>query len=239
MGKILLILFLSLFISCNEPKEKHPTKKDYTLAILAIVNNFSDSCLSDYGTLNPLFTIYYNDIFSSYPISCETVIIGDSTMDLSRQTTFYDSVKTYNYSVSGNTACDYLQQMEYVKCQNPKNILIATADGNGVLRGVSSSASISTIEKVINRSRVKWNPEKIIVIGIHPVLVTSANTNKNSVNNGVSQIPNICYINPLPIWGATETDNPRVDWMIDSIHYQSNVYDLYKTQILNQCGVGL
>ena len=55
MGKILLILFLSLFISCNEPKEKHPTKQDYTLALLAIVNNFSDSCLKDYGSLNSYY----------------------------------------------------------------------------------------------------------------------------------------------------------------------------------------
>lgn len=239
-----IILFLILFVfsfSCiQQPeKEKHPTKKDY-LILLYVLNSPKpvDNCINDYSQLNPLFNTYLQNDFVNYSTSCQNIIIGDSTMDLSRQTTFYDKTKTNNYSVSGNTACDYLYQMEYINC-TPKNVLIATADGNGVLRNVSTQASINTLKKVIDRSKVKWNPSKIIVIGIHPILVTAANRNKNAVNNEIAKMTDICYINPLPIWGASETDSPRTDYMLDSIHYKQPVYDLYKAQILSQCGVSL
>lgn len=240
MKKIILIILLILFsISCIQEKEKHPTKKDYFI-LWYVLNSPKpvDNCINDYSQLNPLFNTYLQNDFVNYSTSCQNIIIGDSTMDLSRQTTFYDKTKTNNYAVSGNTACDFLYQMEYINCI-PKNVLIATADGNGVLRSVSSQASINTLKKVIDRSKVKWNPSKIIVIGIHPVLVTAANKNKNPVNSEIAKLTDICYINPLPIWGATENDPPRTDWMLDSIHYKQPVYDLYKTQILNQCGVSL
>lgn len=241
MKNILLILILvSSLVSCiNEPKEKHPTKKDY-LILWSVLNSPKpvDNCISDYSQLNPLFNTYLQNDFINYSTSCQNIIIGDSTMDLSRQTTFYDKSKTNNYSVSGNTACDYLYQMEYINC-TPQNVLIATADGNGILRNVSSQASINTLKKVIDRSKVKWNPNKIIVIGVHPVLVTVANRNKNYVNNEIAKLTDICYINPLPIWGVGENDLPRTDYMLDSIHYKQPIYDLYKAQILSQCGVSL
>lgn len=242
MKKIFLILLIICnFLLCENKKEKHPTKHDYLIAWIIYTNQKPiDNCINDYKQLNPLWNTYYTNTFINYSTSCENIIIGDSTMDLSRKTTFYDSNKTHNYSVSGNTACDYLQNVEYIKCDNPKNILIATSDGNGVLRDIPSQVSINTIKKLVTKVKTKWTSvQKVIVIGIHPIQVNSANKNKNSVNLGVSQIEGICYINPLPIWGVGENDLPRDDWMLDSIHYKEPVYSLYKTQILNQCGVGL
>ena len=237
MKKLILVLIILGLTFCQQQKEKHPTKKDYFIALIILnTKNPNNSCVSNYGQLNPLLSSYQTNEFINYSSTCDTVIIGDSTMDLSRQTSFYDKLKTSNYAISGNTACDYINQMEYLKC-NPKNVIIASADGNGILRGVSTQTSIDTINQVVNRAKEKWNPNIIVVIGVHPILLVSANKSKNEVNKGVSQIKGICYINPLPIFGVGENDPPDTSYMIDQIHYKEPIYSKYKIQIENQCGL--
>jgi hypothetical protein len=124
--------------------------------------------------------------------------------------------------------------MEAIKCY-PRNVLVATGDGNGLLRKIPSQVSIDTIKKVTTRIMEKWN-SKIVIIGIHPILLTNENIAKNPVNAGVSKLVS-CYINPLPIFGVGENDPPDSTLMIDQIHYNSTIYPKYKTQILNQCGI--
>lgn len=231
--EILLILFVAF--NCENKKESHPTRNELLLlAVVSQQNKDPNDCKTYYKSLSSLYKNYYDMEFVNYSTSCETVIIGDSTMDLARATSFYDTSKTHNYAVSGNTACDYLYQMEAIRC-NPQNVIIATGDGNGVLKQVSSQTSIDTMKKVTLRAKEKWNTN-IIIIGIHPILLSNENLTKNPVNTGVRQLTS-CYIDPLPIFGVGETDPPDGAVMLDSIHYNSTIYPLYKTQIENQCGV--
>ncbi len=234
-----VVFFFCLFvIGCQNTKTNHPTNNE--LLLLAVAYNYQQSqnsgdCKTQYKNLNSLYQTYFNTEFTNYPTTCENVIIGDSTMDLARSTTtLYDKSKTYNYAISGNTACDYLYQMEAIKC-NPKNVLIATGDGNGVLRKVSSATSIDTMKKVTARIKEKWNAN-IVIIGIHPILLTNENIAKNAVNIGVSQL-GYCYINPLPIFGVGENDPPDSSLMLDQIHYNTTIYPKYKAQITSQCGI--
>lgn len=234
----MVFFFCLFFIGCQNSKTHHPTKNE--LLLLAVAYNYQQSqnssdCKTQYKNLNSLYQAYFNTEFVNYPTSCENIIIGDSTMDLARTvTTFYDKTKTYNYAVSGNTACDYLYQMEAIKC-NPKNVLIATGDGNGLLKKVASGTSIDTMKKVTARIKEKWNAN-IAIIGIHPVLLTNENIAKNAVNAGVSQL-GYCYINPLPIFGVGENDPPDSSVMLDQIHYNVSVYPKYKAQITSQCSI--
>ena len=228
-----VVFLYSLFIlDCKNTKPQHPTKNE--LLLLAVAYNHQQSqkandCKTQYKSMNSLYPKYATTEFANYSTTCETIIIGDSTMDLARSVpTFYDTTKTLNYAVSGNTACDYLYQMEAIKCY-PKNVLIATGDGNGVLKKVSSATSIDTMKKVILRIKEKWNANSI-VIGIHPILLPNENIAKNPVNAGVSQLIS-CFINPLPIFGVTETDPPDTSLMLDQIHYNATIYPKYRTQI--------
>lgn len=236
----LLILFIPILIfsHCHTKTQTNKSRKD--LLLLAALYNYQQSqnnndCKNQYKTMNSLYTNYANTEFANYSKSCENVIIGDSTMDMARAVSnFYDKTITLNYAISGNTACDYIYQLEAINCY-PKNVLIATADGNGVLRKISSQVSIDTMRKVIARVKEKWN-SKIVIIGIHPILLTNENIAKNQVNTGVSQLVS-CYINPLPIFGVGENDPPDSTLMLDQIHYNSTIYPKYKTQIINQCGI--
>ena len=232
---IILILITS---NCHTKNQTNISKNE--LLLLAAIYNYQQSqnngdCKNQYKTMNSLYTNYAITEFVNYSTSCENIIIGDSTMDMARAiSNFYDKTKTFNYAISGNTACDYLYQMEAIKCY-PKNVLVATGDGNGVLRKIPSQVSIDTIKKVTTRIMEKWN-SKIVIIGIHPILLTNENIAKNPVNAGVSQLVS-CYINPLPIFGVGETDLLDNTLMLDQIHYNSTIYPKYKTQILNQCGI--
>ncbi|HMV43175.1 MAG TPA: hypothetical protein PKD50_11610, partial [Leptospiraceae bacterium] len=219
-----------IFIYCQNHSERNPKKKDLILfaALYTYQKTQSTDCKDQYKYLNSLYATYASATFSSYSTQCDAIILGDSTMDLARATSFYDATKTLNYAISGNTACDYFYQIENIRC-NPKNVLIATGDGNGVLRKVSSANSIETMRKVIAKIKGKWNAN-IVVIGIHPILLPSENSLKNPVNQGVSQL-GVCYINPLPIFGVGENDPPDSSLMIDSIHYNPTIYPKYKTQI--------
>ena len=231
--QILLILFV--VFNCENKKEFHPTTSELLLlAVVSQQNKDPNDCKTHYKSLNSLYQDYYNVEFKNYPTTCQNIIIGDSTMDLARTSSFYNTSLTYNYAVSGNTACDYLYQMEAIRC-NPQNVIIATGDGNGVLKQLPSQTSIDTMKKVTLRVKEKWNAN-IVIIGIHPVLLSNENLAKNPVNAGVSQLTS-CYIDPLPIFGVGENDPPNSAVMLDSIHYNSTIYPLYKTQIENQCGV--
>lgn len=224
--KIILLLLL-LVMGCDNSGTRYSHKNE-ALKLLIL------DCLQEYKTLNPLYPFYTDSIFKNYSASCDNVIIGDSTMDYSRVMSFYDPVRTYNYAIAGNTACDYLYQLEAIKCY-PKNVLIATPDGNGVIKNISCQTSVDTIRKVITIVKDKWNPN-IVIIGINPVLLTNVNTNKNPVNQEVSKL-GACYINPLPIFGVTENQLPDSSLMIDQIHYQEIIYTKFKAKIYNQCGI--
>jgi len=234
MKRIFLIILL--IIGCTKQESK-PTKQDWTVALLASYYNVDDICIREYGSISPLIQHYATNLFAYYPTTCETAIIGNSTMDIGRQVSgFYDPTKTNNYGIGGNTACDMLLQMDVIQCK-PKNVFIASADGNGILRGVSSDVSIKTVGKIIFKAKAKWNA-KVILAGVHPVQVIEANKKKNAVNEGVKNIPD-CFIDMVSLFGVGINDAPPKEFMADSIHYKEPIYTRLHNQILNQCGVSL
>lgn len=235
--KKIIILGLLVATPFCSPKESHPTKKDWQIALTAIFFNVDDICVREYGSVSPLAPTYATSIFSGYPTTCETVIIGDSTMDIGRQATgFYDPSKTNNYGIGGNTACDMLTQMNYILC-TPKNVMIASADGNGILRGVSAEVSAQTIQKIIIRSKQKWDA-KTILVGVHPIKLPDANKRKNDVNRLVKPLAD-CYIDMVSLFGVGENDTPPDSVMVDQIHYKEPIYTNLKNTIFSNCGVSL
>jgi hypothetical protein len=231
-----LILLFLILLSCNTDKTS-PSDQDIMIALALIHASQDNSCVAQYGSISPLGNFYNQNLFSGFPETCENVIIGNSTMDIGRQVSgFYDANKTNNYGIGGNTACDMLLQMEYIRC-NPKNVIIASADGNGVLRGVSAETSKNTINQIINKARERWDAN-IILVGIHPVKIREANIRKNRVNELVRPLPD-CFVNMVELFGVGENDLPPDNLMVDNIHYAESVYFLLRDKILNQCGVGL
>jgi hypothetical protein len=236
MKKSVVWLLILLLPFCQK-KEQNPTTQDWATALLAIYYNVSDECIREYGSISPLGPHYATNVFSGYPTTCETAIIGNSTMDIGRQVPgFYDPLKTNNYGIGGNTACDMLLQMDLILC-SPKNVVIASADGNGVLRGISSEVSKKTISKIINKAKAKWNP-KIILVGIHPIKLPEANKRKNDVNRLVKELPD-CFIDMVSLFGVGENDPPLDSQMADQIHYKEPIYTNLKNRIFSQCGVSL
>jgi hypothetical protein len=235
------IIFLSLLlinssIGCKK-SESSPTEKDWTLALSAIYFNVDDICIRQYGTVSPLAPYYAANLFSGYPETCENAIIGNSTMDIGRQVpNFYDPKKTNNYGIGGNTACDMLIQMQYIRC-HPKNVIIASADGNGVLRSIPPEISKETIEKIIARAKERWKA-RVVLVGIHPIKLQEANQRKNIVNNLIKNSAD-CYIDMVKLFGFGINDLAPDNLMADQIHYKEPVYSNLKNQILTQCGVAL
>ncbi|MDX1959748.1 MAG: hypothetical protein SFU98_14325 [Leptospiraceae bacterium] len=238
VSQIIAIVLCITLLGCeNQSKEKFPIKKELlAIAYLSVKEKEKEDCKNEYKSLNTsLYSNYLSTQFSKYSNSCENVIIGDSTMDLAKlNLEFYDRSKTLNYAVAGNTACDYLYQFEGIGC-SPKNVLIATPDGNGVLRKVVSSTSITMIKKLTDRIKQKWN-SKIVIIGIHPVLLSNENLLKNPVNKGVKDL-GYCYIDPNPIFGVSESEMPSQSLMVDQIHYSETIYPKYRQKIIEQCGI--
>lgn len=232
----LSLLLINISIGCKK-SEPSPTKEDWTLALTAIYLNVDDICIREYGYVSPLAPNYAANVFSGYPETCENAIIGDSTMDIGRLVTgFYNPAKTNNYGIGGNTACDMLLQMQFIRC-NPKNVIIASADGNGVLRGVSADVSRRTIEKVIAKAKERWNA-KVSLVLIHPIQLPEANQRKNLVNDLLRSSAD-CTINMVNLFGVGINDPPPANYMKDQIHYDTPVYNLLKNALFSQCGVSL
>lgn len=231
------IVLLALSLSFCTPKEKSPSDEAILISLLGIYYNVPDECVYEYGTVSPLGAFYKVNLFDSYPKTCKNAIIGNSTQDIGRQIAdYYDPSITNNYGIGGNTACDMLIQMEMIEC-HPENVIIATADGNGVLRNVPSQISIKTVNKIIVRAKQKWNAN-VVLVGIHPVQNESANKRKNAVNEGVRSLPD-CFIDMVGLFGVGINDPPPASYMADPIHYKEPIYTNLKNKILTQCGVSL
>lgn len=235
--KTFFLVFLFILIFGCQGKKNSPTEQDWITALVAIHYNVQDECIREYGSISPLGVHYATNLFSGYPLTCENAIIGNSTMDIGRQVSgFYDPGKTNNYGIGGNTACDMFLQMDFIQC-HPRNVIIASSDGNGILRGVSAEVSKKTIQKIINKAKAKWNP-KIILVGVHPIKLSDANRRKNDVNRLVKELPD-CFIDMVQLFGIGENDLPPDSFMADQIHYKEPIYTRLKNKILSQCGVDL
>lgn len=171
------------------------------------------------------------------------VVLGDSTMDISTRYAGYLSADSRNRAIGGNTICDMHQQLPAVQFAGLSEIFVSTADGNGVLQGVAASVSIRAGEALIDRLRERWPAARIIVVGIHPTLVATANANKGAVNTGIEAYlnadGNACYLDPLPVFGVAEGVAASAAQMIDEVHYSFTMSWAIRQAALDQCGVQL
>jgi hypothetical protein len=239
------LIFVILFFSCgviNLPKKENMQRRLF-LAASVIAVNFGDECLSSYSYLSPLYNPYLN-VIPSYN-GGKSVIIGDSTMELSKAENVWEST-TDNRAISGNTACDFLFQIRGVG-NGYETLIIASMDGNGIIRGVSSANSIATLTKVASYGIEILKVKNVILIGNHPVKNPDINFKKNIINdamNSMATSKGYCFIDTVSLWGSSPTSTAtdsmmkvEIDGSIDNIHYNQKYYPVLKKKILSQCGL--
>ncbi len=155
---------------------------------------------------------------------------------------FYNSDRVQNYAIQGNTACDFLQQLDYISGE-PTAFVIGTMDGNGIIRGVSPEVSEKTLIKIALKIKSKFPLTKIVFVGTHQIKLIQANKIKTEVNRRMklySEANNICYVETYDIFGVGSNDVPPNEYMNDQIHPANNpFYPELNKKIKNQCGVDL
>ncbi len=204
-----------------------------------------DECMKTYVLMNLSwpFPDYYERI-SSDTKDYETIIGIDSTIDMARHyEDFLNSNETFSVAVAGNTACDAIAQLGAIKTSNPKNFVISTADGNGLLRGVDPDYSVLTVERLISKIRDRWPEIRIAVVGIHPTQIPGINTNKDYTNSQIEtymqSLENTCYYDPLPLFGVGPGEPPPTSLMIDTLHYNKTISFQIKDKLQTQCNISL
>jgi hypothetical protein len=229
------LLFLLIFINCQEkPNNKN---QDLLIGLTAVAYNFSDDCLVDYKVLSSAYNSYLN-VLPTFKEGSKVVIIGDSTMDLSRPFNPW-SFFTDNRAISGNTACDFLYQSRSIGV-GYETAMIATMDGNGILRGVSLEASVRTLKKVVSYAKDSLKVSNVILLGVHPIRNENANIRKNAINGQMKAYANqngYCFIDMVELFGKTELQMADESQMIDDIHYKDYFYPLIKSKIKSQCNI--
>ena len=236
------ILILLLLLGCEtKPKPNN----DYLIATYFIYG-FTDECVSEYGSLNPLYNTY-SAIFPSYS-GAKVLWIADSTIDFSKGRSDFTTSLSDNRAVAGNTACDFLNQIRSASV-GYETLVVASSDGNGVSRGVSSNTSIRTLTKVYDYGTNILKVKNIITVGIHPIKSAEINARKNAVNAGIRTLSaerGYCYIDMVSLFGKTESqiaDDSQmattITGSVDQIHYGTQFYALLKDKIKTQCGVDI
>jgi hypothetical protein len=245
MRVIITCLILSLFVHCETKKSPNEPTNDYLIASYFIYG-FNDECLISYGSLNPLYNTYAS-IFPSYN-GAKVLWIADSTIHFSKGRTDFLTDLSDNRAVAGNTACDFLNQ---IRSASPgyETLIVASSDGNGVSRGVSSETSITTLTKVYDYGTNVLKVKNIIAVGIHPIKSPEINARKNAVNAGIRKLASergYCYIDMVSLFGKTDSQIADDSQMattitgeVDTIHYNVKFYALLKTKIKTQCGIDI
>ena len=258
LSALLLTLSLSYCSQVNDALYPHPTKKQemikdigtaYTIALLANpILDFSVTCTfppannfdnAIYGTAG--YWPVYNFVTTQY----QNIIIGDSTMDISRNVAgWLDSTITYAYPVSGNRFCDMIHQwVPQSRQKNVQVVIIATAGGNDLLQNENLTEIINNGKILINKARAQWPNAKIVMIAIHPTQMANANVNKPTTNNALKAylngMSNTCFYDPWPLFTGVTNDTMAAQSsdMIDSIHYNAAMAMKIKTALNTNCGI--
>lgn len=245
MKKTILLLAL-LIINCQKPQ----VNNEGMVAVLSLVEttslrSFNDPCVSQYALLNWRTKSYDFTVYASQNWNTsKTLVIGDSIMDWSRGRGLFTDSETLNLSIYGSNACDFLIQVAKVSPRKFDNFVVGIMDYNGRKQGVSKEVSIATLKRVIETGKEKYNPNKIILIGIHPHMFPDSNIWKNEQNKEMKQyaIDNgYCFIDTVEMMGLGETDMPDPSIFLDNdgVHYNETIYAMVRNKIITQCGVSL
>lgn len=235
-GKIILILLL---LSCAKEEKKHHERLLNDLMIVKLYQRIKPmSCRESYGQPNTLinFSEYYTKFINTNTYT--NLVLGDSTMDISTRYEGFLSSHSYSLAISGNTACDVLEQLAIVNVKT-ENVMYSTNDGNGGLRNIDVNTIRKTNNDVINAIKVKFNPKVIVVILLHPTMLSNFASKRIEINNNfVIDNPDVCSILPDTLFTlvnglATEKD------MLDSIHYNRDISFGIKQLVKDKCNIDL
>lgn len=254
MKRILLAIFIlsacaqaqDLLHPVNHRQERIRQTADW-LNVLYWGSFDQPACLQYMGPVNAIFFgASYGPYYASVYQNHQTIILGDSTMDISsRYSGWLDPAKTMSYAASGNTSCDMSAEMRAIQgTVSPTSVLIAMNGGNDIAgQRATIAQSIQSNKDLIDKVHARWPWARIVVVGIHPTEVTYANQNKATVNSAVqaylATIPNTCYYNPLPLFGVAEGQAAPTGLMLDAIHYNQSVSFALKSALFTNCGLAL
>lgn len=238
--KIILALIFVL-IHCRSKINEKPNNDAILDSIVVL------ECFTKYGVMNPLYN--RNSI---PPYKGEKVLwIADSTIFFSKlDKNFTTKISDTSRVFYGNTACDFLNQIRSAKPGVYDTLIVSSADGNGVLRNVSTQTSIDTLNKVYDYATYVLKVKKIIVVGIHPIKDETLNARKNEVNRMTKAIANergYCFVDMVSLFGKGENDFPDDDQLAtgpDGLpdkthHYAFKFYPLLKNEIKYKCGTDI
>lgn len=227
---VLHLLFFNAFPNCRTTPRK----------LIHIPNAPLDSevCRKNYGERNFLYpTTQYAGLFMMDRNPYNTIILGDSTMDIAKRYSEFYSVNTGFFAVSGNTLCDMLEQIPSIFTPKPEYVLISTGGGNDAIRKIPEKLIIETGKQLILKLRNKYPKAKILLIGIHPTKLTYVNMVRNTINEALAAEVD-CYINPDEYFEVSGSGEPAPNELIDSIHYTREKTMELKSGI-QKCGAKL
>ena len=239
MIKIFLLSILLLF-SCSQKKKPYYEKLIQDYMIMNVYMKIQpETCRNSYGQPNLLlnYNEYYEKIFNRNTYN--TLIFGDSTMDISVRYVGFLSSTSFSYAIGGNTACDVLEQLDIVNAKT-SYVVYSTNDGNGGLRSIDNHTIRVTNNQVIAKIKARLNPTKIVVILLHPTRLLKFDDNRKIINdNFINDNQDVCNILPDELFTIENDGRASMDNMIDSIHYNKDISFGIKRLIKEKCGVEL
>lgn len=234
-------LFIALIFLACQPKEKDPVPDLIFLSLLMQQNPTiydSAECQLFYP-LNPIYvSAGYAQRFMNDGKQYENVVLGNSTMDISRSFPgFHDPNRTQINAVGGDTLCDFRSRFPYsIRTQSPENIVVSTAGGNDILRNIPLPRIVSTFEDFHSNLRSRFPSSKLSYIEVHPTFVDSANKVRKNLSSQLREISSgSCWVNPDPCFSDPLKDSE----MLDAIHYNQSSAFCIRNLLKNQCEVEL
>lgn len=243
MKKAILLIILILTFGCqNAPKNTDAVDAVTLLETETVKANFKDECVGEYPQLNPRTKIYDWTIYPKQNWGAKLVVFGDSIMDWAKERGLFTDSETLNMSIYGSNGCDFLLQVAKVPARKFETVVIGTMDYNGRFQGVSHEVTMKTMKRVVETAKAKFNPDNMILIGIHPNMNPVANAWKNEQNRVMKQyaIDNgYCFIDTVEMMGLGENDmpDPSIFLYNDGVHYNETIYAMVRQKIITQCGV--
>ncbi len=206
------------------------------------VQYLASDCTQWSEPLNPAYEKDSNwGSFSTDHNQYTTIIIGDSTMDYSDNYSGFLTPGVQSVAIGGNTLCDMLTQIPAINTQSPQHVVVSSAGGNDILRGISRTNMYSSASLLMDALRNRFPDAQITVVDVHPTLLSSVNSEKEVTNPNIKSDvlgrSNTCWIETAPIFGVTGSDPAPANLMLDNIHYNSTVSFQIKDALINDCGV--
>lgn len=228
-----LLIFL-LILNCSKPKEHHPTDKDVTIALVALLG-------CKYSGSNPLFANSYYDRYSVDYKQYKYLVLGDSTEDIACNTfQGYKGDNTGCFPVSGNKLPDMESQLCVLNTLNPEAIVVGTMGGNDLLGQIPDDEIVRRGKSLVDSVDHKFPSSNKIFIKVHLTRVDYANQHRGKTNSDISAYAT------LKGWKVVDPDsclqvdsNGRASQanLLDAIHPNSSTSFCIKNKIQTEHGI--